>query len=689
MRTIIRLAVAAFALSLFLPGAAPAGPKTAMQTGIEALAAQDPAFAASEKAVAEARAAFLARFSGTPRQWAEEFLNTATGISSSTLNAISGNDTYAQGEREKLLKKRKTIIRYLTLASQTPITDPAFLILLKPVCAQAAHSYSFQDKTIAEALAEYDAHMRDPFKDKDHYATRRVNGQYWAAITLPNPEVGSSSSDDRLMAFVMRLKDDGTFFLNPIIAPTQEDYYPREKYPLRPGKYENGPGGISINECTMESVLTVTNESGPFSFRADARQAFSGGGLSYACEPKCSGFTYAWNETTQSFIMEDGVCRDDDGWKPKSPFTKDNTLVPVDNYVRALAAEGNETVRNHRQDVETAAAAYLALFDGTAQELARAFVDGWKLDRQFPLYHLVGQKEAFAEAYVKNDADVLSYLNTLISLVKQPDSRLPLLLEDMAARRPALEKTKKEDRERERSPSARDLLRGGGKRVPWFASYAARQMGLLKQPEKKDSERSYGSYHYIAVGLDGSETITFTYNPKMFYSSYGEKPVTNTYMARRGSDGAFWGHASVAVGANMRDNYYRHYDSRNSEQLLPVARQTVLRVHEGKVAFLTPSLPEEKDFFTKPELDNQGAVLWTVPGKTRRYSGVCNSAPAFSVDTSSAPFAIRAKNTMINGRSYYTCIAECEIPYTWDGTAYVRSAPECLPEGQWGVRELE
>ena len=666
----LRLLAVALVLTVLLPATAPADAKENTQRQIDALAAKDPAFAQSEQAFNAAREAFLHLFSGDPKGWAETFLERNADVTAHTIRDISRDDDYARKSRDAFIQKRKELTRYMTLAAKTPFTDPAFCILLRPVCLYATY-YNGKD-VVAAALDEYDAHLADPYKERAEYAFRRVNGQFWAAIIFPRLEVPSSSSGDKNMAFVLRV-DGGSFSLSPVISPVKEDLYPGEKYPLRPEKYEYGPGNSSINECRMESVLTITNDSGPFAFRADARQAFSGQGLSYACEPKCSGFTYTWSETTQSFIMMDGTCREDDGWKPKSPFDAEDRLVPVAETIRNLA-DGNEAVRKHERDVETALAAFLDAFDGAAREMAREFTDGWLFDRQFPLYRLIGEKDAFAAAYIANDEPVLSYLRMVASLAKTPDARLTLLLEDFAARLAMAEKNGEEKRDARRHPSGPDLLRDKAKPA-WFVSYASQRNALLGQPEKNDRQR----YAYTANGLEGGELITFTYDKKNFYYHSDGEPVANTYSMRQGTDNAFWGHAMVLVGKNP-DYYNDRY-----ENLLEIPRQYILRVTGGKIAFVTPPLPAEKDFFTNPKTDDRGRVLWKAPRKGEA-SYFCEMRPAFTVDTATAPFTVTARDVPLH-EDYYLCVPECAIPYIWDGAAYVRSAPECLPAGRWGVKE--
>ncbi|MCC8194486.1 MAG: hypothetical protein LIP28_07565 [Deltaproteobacteria bacterium] len=669
MRSLIRLAVFAVAITAFVTGTALADGKTAVQQRIDELLANDPDFARSEKALDAARDAFLHVFSGVSKIWAVDFLERNGKIRSYDLDAFSRSDEYGKKERAEFLQKRADLARYMTLVTQTPFTDPAFLILLKPVCRNAVQ---YSDKNLVrDTLAEYDAHAADPYKDRTDYRIRRVNGQYWAAILLPHTEIGSSSGSDRNMAFVLRVTD-GSFFLHPIIAPVKEDFYPGEKSPLRPEKYAYGPGNVSINECAMEGVLTVTNEFGPFAFRADAGQSFAKPALSYMCEPKCSGFTYTWNDTSGSFIMADGTCRDDDGWKPRSPFDADDNLLPVAGYMRKLAGE-DEAVRKHREAVENALAAFLDSFDGEARELAQGLTDGWLFDRQFPLYRLVGDKAAFTEAYRKNDEPVLRYLRTVASLAKTPDARLTLLMEDFADRLALDGKERERLRNTGRYPAPSDLLRGNGKPA-WFVTHALEQLSRLEPPNGEQPVAPA----YTASGLEGGETITLTYDPKQFFHRSEGDAVANTYTMRRGSDEASWGHGLLAVGKRLAyGNAYSHF--------LETPRQYMLRVADGKISFVTPLPPEEKEFFTRPKVDRRGKVLWTIPGE-RRAAVPCAMTPVLEVDASAAPFAVTAKDVPLY-RDYYLCVPECSVPYAWNGNAYVKGTPECLPDGQWGVRE--
>lgn len=689
MRTATRLAATALVLALSLPGTAFADKtpdltadlvkRLAARDDIEeknrehfvALMARYPDFLETETAYAAARETFLNLFSGMQKKWAESLLEEYAEISPRMLRDMANDDKYGRDERKKFLAQRAELTRYMTLAAKTSFTDPAFLILLKPVLYHSVRHSSEQD-ALGKTLAEYAAHMADPYKEKEGYLVRRVNGKYQAVIFFPGQKVVTADGSDRNAAFVLRA-NDGSFSLSPVIAPSREDYYPGERYALRPREYANGPGGVSINECTMETVLTVTSETGPFAFRADARQTFAPKGLSYTCEPKCSGITYAWNDTTQSFLMSEAICREDDGWKPKSPFAENGTLIPVKTYIEELA-KTNEAVRDHKQALETAFATYLDLFEGKALKMARSFVDGWKTDKQYALYRLIGKPDEFAAAYSNNDEAILSYIATAASLVKSPDARLSLLLADMGPRVSAMEKRAKKEQKSRRSPSAHELLRGT-ETASWFAGYAAARLALLAAPEQKDSGR-YNEYAYTASGLEGGETVAFTYKDR-YHSSAETKTYDSTFTMKLGTDNAFWGHASVAVGNEPED-----------ERLSPVRRyaaplQSVIRVLNGKVSFPLPPLPVEKDFFTNPKLDRWGQVLWEIPGKPAS-SSVCEMASAFSVDTSVAPFALRAKDSMKYASSYI-CVPECEIPFTWNGSEYVKGAPECLPAGQWGV----
>ncbi len=671
MRICNRLLALSLALTVCVlsPYAAFAGKAPEPRGKSNALAEKDPAFAASEKAYAQAREAFLNRFDGDVRKWAETFLERNDVIREYDIDRISRETGYySQREHRKVIDKRMVMTRYLNLTAQTPATDPAFLILLKPVCYNA--SYTSRKDLAQQALAEYDAHRNDPYRDLEGYAVRKANGRYWAAILFPGQDIQSYDVSDRFMAFVLRVDADGSLLLRPVIAPVTEDVYPGEKSPLRPEKYQPGPGNMSIDECWMETALSITNTDGPFAFRADVRQGFSGRGLSYACEPKCSGFGYEWNDTTQSFLRDDGICREDEGWKPRSPFDAEGTLLPVAGYIQTLAA-GDESVRRHERAVETAVAAYLDLFDGAARELARSDLEGWRIDRQFPLYRFVGDKAAFTEALVANDEPVLAYLRAVTTLARNPDARLTLLLEDFAARLSLRESSMGEKRDDRRYPAVSELVYEGAKPV-WFVSYASERTALLKPPAKNSRQR----YPYTATGLDGTGDIVFTYDKRSFYS---RADMTGTFVMRKAPDGSFWGHALAPVG---KDLFLAGYAS-SPTRLLPVPRQYIMRVHGGKIAFVTPPLPEEKEFFTNPETDLRGRVLWKVPGESRS-APVCDMAPAFSVDTAQAPFAVTAKD-IPDTSSYLLCVPECVLPYTWNGTAYVREKPQCLSAGQWGV----
>ncbi len=641
------------------------------------MSARDPEFARSAAAFDDAKKGFLGPLSGGARLWAEAFLKRAAQVSTYDLRNISGDSDYDKERRAGYLRKRADVTRYMNLMARTAATDPAFLILLRPVCANAVY-FRMSQNYVEQILAEYDAHKNDPYRDSEYYTTRKVDGRRWSVIFFPGQEVSTASDSDRNMAFVVRIDGD-SFSLSPIIAPVREDVFPGEKHPLRPEKYEYGPGGVSITECRMETALRVTNDDGPFAFQADARQVFTDRGLSYTCEPTCTGLANAWNETTQSFIREDGVCREDDAWKPSSPFDGKNTLIPVADYVQELAGV-DAVVLEHGKRVEKAVAAYLALFDGAAQEQARSFTDGWLLDRQFPLYRLVGNRKDFIAAYLVNDQPVLDYLETVVSLAETPDARLTVLLDDFAARLDRHE-ARKEERgpyqlENKRSPSISDLLRADSKPV-WFAAYAYGQSALLREPRK----RELGWYSYKASGLEGGEEIVFAYNGRQFY--YGEGEVNNTYIMREGSDGAFWGYADVRVGKRHGEYYY---DS-SYERLLELARRQVFRVADGKIRFVTPRLPEEKEFFTNPQLGYNGEVLWKLPGK--RSGRPCSMAPALDVDAASAPFKITAREMAVEEDYGYICVPECSIPFVWDGATYVRGEPECLAEGEWGAKRQE
>lgn len=666
MRNSIRLALCclllAFAAVAIASGEATAAEKPEMKQRLDALAEKYPEFAGVEKAYAEKKEAFLNMFTGPQKTWAENLLAREEREDKYTLGRMSDDPRYAEKNMPDFLRTRRESIRYMELVTGTPFTDPAFLTLLRPVCLNA--SYNSDKNLIRSALAEFDAYAANPQKDRENYLIRRVNGQYWAAILFPATRISTSGGADVNMAFVMRVKE-GAFTLNPIIAPTRQDYYIGEKSPLRPEKSEPGPNGLSAGECVMNNALTVTNTEGPFAFRADAQQLFSDKGLSYICEPKCTGFTYTWSEASQTYLMRDGFCREDSGWKPRSPF--DGTiLLPVADFFRHTAAK-NEALVKHEREVKTAVEDYLALFEGQALELAKERIENWRFDRQFPLYSLVGKEKEFAAARLANDAPVLAYLRKVTELAKTPDARLALLLNDYSALMDDVERVRRE--KSQRAQSARNVLYNA-KRPVWFVEYARQQLALLAPPDQKATR-----IMYAPRGLEGGNEIAFTYERRSYRS---QKAPQNTYVMRKGSDGAFWGYASLEVDKARGSDY---------ERILNAPQQHILRVVNGKVTFVALPLPTETEFFTKPQTDADGRVLWPL-AEENRTGRFCEMAPAFTVDTTKAPFAVKAVNTQRPG-AYISCVPECVIPYVWNGATYVKGAPECLPEGKWGAFKIK
>lgn len=663
MHTRARLALCCFfflAIAAVVPCSVAAAKNPAAQTkraaSAQAVLRDDPELARAESAFTSAREKFLAVFSGTPKPWAERLLSHADQSVSHTFRYLDQGSDYARQQRATFLAQRAAVTRYMELVAKTPYSDPAFLILARPVCRSSSYASGSVD-LVANALAEYDAYVADPEKPLQHYATRRVNDQYWGAILFPETLMDASSGNEVYPAFVLRVLE-GAFTLTPIIAPVREEYYKGEKSPLQPEKHVFGPEDIRIRTCQMHTELTIINTQGPFAFRADARQKGIDGHISYICEPKCTGFTYFWDESAETFIRRDGVCRDDDGWKPASPFV-DASLVPVANFSREVQAR-NAVLERHEKAVAAATTAFLDIFEGAALEEARTRIEGWLFDRQFPLYSLVGKEEAFVAMRLQQDAPVLAYLQTVVNLVQNPDARLVLLLSEFAA---SLDQ--KNDRAVTRRPRPSDLLRSRSKPA-WFVGHAQRQNALLAPPQPS----KHGYPTYAAEGLESGNDIIFTYTVR----AYGEtKNFQNTYRMRKGTDNAFWGYAATGVGR----------DASGYERMLDVPRQYIMRIAGGTVRFVTPPLPDERDFFTNPKLDRYGNVIWSAPGRVMAQR-FCDMAPAFSVDTTQAPFGITARNEQRNAY-YFSCVPECVIPYAWDGSAYVKGAPECLPQDEWGI----
>lgn len=635
---------------------------------LEQIRAAYPDVAAALDANAEAKERFMALFPAAQKEWAEKLISRVNEFTRYAMDGMSQKGKYGEKNRAKFLKRSGDNTRFMRLMTETPVTDPAFLILLRPVCRFSA--YNADQDIIKKTLSEYDAYKKSGVLDAKKYSTRRVNGQYWAAVLMPEEGIAHSSSDDRNLAYVLRVKD-GTFTVSPVISPVREDYYIGEKSLLRPEKSQRGPYEININECKMKNVLTITNTEGPFAFRADAEQ-FHDKGLSYICEPKCTGFTYAWNDVTNSFHMSDGICREDDGWKPKSPF-EGETLLPVKNYTQELAKK-NEAVAAHEKVVQEAAAGFIASFDGETAKEAEKNMREWLFDRQLPLYHLIGQEQAFISRMQEFDAPALAFMQKVISLVKTPDARLTLLLDDMA-RRQAHPDRNKDSYNTRREPRPYDLLRSDAKtpRSPWFADYAKKQMALFAAPAKD----RYGEVLYTAKGLEGGETIEFAYPRR----SYRNKEATfeyNRYLMKKGTDGAYWGLASLK---HQADGYRGNYIQRQQTE-----KHRIMRVANGKVSFVPLDLPQEKEFFTNPTMAWGDFVAWK--DKDGREQN-CSMQPMFSIDTTKTPFVIIAKDVQHEYLDYIECVPECSIPYTWNGKAYVKGAPVCLPEGKWGATVKE
>lgn len=668
MRTIFRVAALFLCIVLAFPLSASAKINTPeYQEKLAQIRENNPDIAVALDAHAEAKERFMALFPEPQKKWAESLLRRVSKLSIYTIDNMAKKGRYGEETRANVLKWQGESTRFMRLMTETPVTDPAFLILLRPVCMFSTYTATKEQDSIKATLAEYDAYKKSGILDTEIYGTRRVNGQYWAMILMPNEGITHSSSDDKYLAYVLRVKN-GTFTVSPIISPVREDYYIGEKYPLRPEKYQRGPYDLSINECKMKNVLTITNTEGPFAFRADAEQ-LHGKGLSYICQPKCTGFTYTWSDVTDTFHMSDGVCREDDGWKPKSPF-EDETLLPVKKYTEELAQK-NEAVAAHEKTVKETTAAFIASFDGEAAKEAEKNIREWLFDRQLPLFRLIGQEQAFIAKMQEYDAPALAFMQKVTALVKTPDARLTLLLDDMARRWAHPDKNKDSYYTR-RSPRPSDLLHYN-KKTPWFADYAKKQMALLSQPTKEDR---YGN-KYTAKGLEGGETIEFAY-PLLTYRSQEQTFEYNRYIMKKGTDGAYWGLASLK---REPDSYKGDYIQRQSAE-----KYRIMRVVNSKVSFVPLELPKEKEFFSNPTLVRGDSVAWISKNGQEKS---CYMRPTFSVNHAKAPFGITAKDVQYDYFEYLECVPECTIPYTWNGKAYVKGAPVCLPEGKWGVTVKE
>ncbi len=639
----------------------------------------DQELAAVENAFTAARERFLALFSGLPQKWAAELIKRPSGY--------QNNIAYLVGEQGKryrstYLKNRVEATRYMELAAATPVTNPDFLILLRPVCLASA--YYSDDNLITKTLAEYDA------RDKNHdafakaYQTRRVNGEYWALIRFDDRQMKSAGDSDNNMAFVLRVAGKA-FTLHPIIAPSTESYYPGEKSPLQVENRVEGPREENIDECRMTTTLSVTGEEGPFAFRADAEQLFDGRRISYICEPKCTGFTYTWSEKSKTYLRKPGTCRDDDGWKPRSPFAGE-TLTPVANYAETLA-KTDKALQKNEEALAAAWKSFQALFDEKTRQYLQKEYDAWRYDRQISLYRLVGKEGEFANAVLAGDKPVLEFMQRVAVLAAQPDARLLVLLDDAHKKVVAPPRTDNDRYDRDEEEGGyyyrSELL--SGKKQPLLAQRFARQLALLQPPAPQtDKDRYNRAPVYTAKGLEGGASIVFTYeNPDNAYRGRQEKLPgrTNSFTVRHGADGAYWG-----VTEQQVDPFRRGYSNDGRGAAL-----RIIRVHGGKIAFVTPALPEEKSFFKNPEL-RRGKVVWRYPQTDRRYYyGECEMRPAFTLDTSKTPFGLTAVDQRLHGRAApensWQCIPECSIPFTWNGSAYVPGDPVCLPEGQWGAKE--
>ncbi|CAK7059024.1 MAG: hypothetical protein DELT_01344 [Desulfovibrio sp.] len=669
----MRIFCRAFALALCLTmalafGANARTDKLSPETLVQLRTAY-PEIAAALDARDDTLKRFRALFSGPAKSWRENFLSKTALQSTVDYQYMAQEGRYGKDQREKFLKHNATVLRYLTLATKTPADDPAFLILLRPVCASS--SYSGAPQPLANVLAEYDQYKKSGTLDPDKYLTRRVQGEYWGAILTPGTKVSYSSSEDRFLAHIVRAKEGG-FTLTPIIAPVREDYFPGVESPFRPQKAEKAPHNMYINECELAPRLTPANENGPFVFAVDVTQLFDDT-LRYTCAPKCTGFTYTWNDVTNSFHMSEGVCREDDAWQVQSPFDGE-TLLPVANYKQELARK-NELVAAHEKTVRDAAAAYIASFEGPAATVAETDIRNWFFDRQMPVYHLIGQEEAFIAKMQEMDAPALAFLQKVSALITKPDARLVLLLDEQSTRQSAPKERRGYPDRREPSPSS--LLQAGkkdsrDKKIPWFAAYGQRQLKLLAAPVKD----SRGRMPYTAKGLEGGDVIKFAY-PKRYSNQEFDH---NRFSIKKGSDGAYWGLAALA-----RERYaYSRQDGYT--ETLYVERHRIMRVANGKVSFVTPELPKEAEYFTKPQMRGRDSVQWfDKSGRSAR----CYTAPGFRVDTTKTPFTLSATTIQYDTFERIECTPECVVPYTWNGKAYVKGAPVCQPEGTWGAVEKE
>lgn len=645
----------------------------------------DAEFAASETAFEAAREKFLTLFSGRSRQWADSCIKSQTPEYSGAPGYLSGEQS--KRHREDFFRRQAETTRYMALLTETPCTSPDFALLLRPVLLHAGRHSAGED-SIGKTLAAYDARRPGPAGAPEGYESRRVNGRHWGLIRFDGQKMRGSDGADVNLAFVLRAAG-GTFTLHPVIAPSTESYYPGESLPLRPagGSYSKGPAKERITDCEMGNKLTVTNEEGPFAFRVDAEQLFDGGNLSFACQPKCTGFAYAWSEKSQTYLRGPGECRDDDGWRATFPFNGD-ILVPVAAFAETLRLR-SPALRTNDEAVDAAWNAFLPLFDEKTRAWLKTEYDAWRYDRQEALYRFVGKDVEFAAAAVAGDRPVLDFMRRARELAARPDARLLVLLDALHERMaspPSSGRGGHRDERENGGPHYRSRLLDG-REQPLLSARFSRQIRLLQPPAKPaGTGRVDGSAAYAATGLEGGPRIAFTYETprNASYRAGREKlpDIVNSFRMIAGGDGAFWGLAEIQKAPRGKGD---HGDKRE-------AATRITRIHDGTIAFVTPALPEEAAFFKNPKLSPDNTVIWQYPQTDRRYYyGECDMAPALAVDADTAPFAVTAVDRQIFGRAgedrAWRCTPECRIPFAWNGSAYAPQPPDCLPEGQWGVKE--
>lgn len=132
-------------------------------------------------------------------------------------------------------------------------------------------------------------------------------------------------------------------------------------------------------------------------------------------------------------------------------------------------------------------------------------------------------------------------------------------------------------------------------------------------------------------------------------------------------------------------------ESNASDRYMTSATTEFSHYMNGKLKNITPHL-QEKDFYrSKVVPPSSIATNDTEDDSPEEYveqPADCEMYIHFELNQQTNPIRITASYQQQNADHYrtaYVCVAECEIPFTWNGTQFIAGKKNCLNNGEWGI----